>query len=132
MFRRLLLYGLLCGALAFLLQLLQEGLGLSHYRFYLILLSIAAIFMLLGFGLGKNWHDSSHLLIRRKLLFEQLTDREQQVALLILKGYSNKEIMHELHVEQSTLKTHINQIYKKGEISNRKEFKRQFQQVSKA
>ncbi|MEP6464653.1 MAG: helix-turn-helix transcriptional regulator [Parafilimonas sp.] len=55
-------------------------------------------------------------------LFE-LSLRQKEVFDLILKGKSNKEIMAELNIELSTLKTHINQIYKTLEIKSRKETK---------
>jgi len=52
-----------------------------------------------------------------------LTSRQKEVYDLIVSGKSNKEIMASLFIEQSTLKTHINQIYKKLDISSRKELK---------
>ena len=42
------------------------------------------------------------------LLFE-LTSRQKEVYELIIAGKTNKEIMGELFIEQSTLKSHINQ-----------------------
>ena len=54
-----------------------------------------------------------------------LTSRQRDVYDLIVSGKSNKEIMSELFIEQSTLKTHINQIYKILNIKNRKELKAQ-------
>lgn len=50
-----------------------------------------------------------------------LTPRQRDVFDLILRGRSNKEIMAELSIELSTLKTHINHIYKTLEIASRKE-----------
>jgi len=57
--------------------------------------------------------------------FEKLrsTLTSRQVCDLIISGKSNKEIMSLLFIEQSTLKTHINQLYKKLKIKNRKELK---------
>ena len=56
-------------------------------------------------------------------LLDNLTARQKTVYQLILEGKSNKEIMAELFIEKSTLKSHINQIYKKLNIKNRKELK---------
>ena len=50
-----------------------------------------------------------------------LTQRERQIMECIGNGYSNKEICADLFIELSTLKTHINRIYKKLELTNRKE-----------
>jgi len=59
------------------------------------------------------------------LLFENkinlLTNRQREIFDLIAEGKSNKEIIDKLFIELSTLKTHINKIYKTLEISNRKE-----------
>lgn len=54
----------------------------------------------------------------------ELSLRQKEVFDLILKGNSNKEIIAALHIELSTLKTHINQIYRILGIKNRKETKR--------
>jgi DNA-binding CsgD family transcriptional regulator len=56
------------------------------------------------------------------LLFE-LTSRQREVYDLIIAGKTNKEIMSELFIEQSTLKSHINQIYKQLNIKSRNELK---------
>ncbi len=53
-----------------------------------------------------------------------LTSRQQQVFQLILQNKTNKQISEELFIELSTLKTHINKIYKVLEINSRKEAKR--------
>lgn len=56
-------------------------------------------------------------------LLNQLTDRQREVYDLIVSGKTNKEIMAELFIEQSTLKSHINQIYRKLDIKSRRELK---------
>lgn len=48
---------------------------------------------------------------------KKLTHKEQEVAQLIVKGYSNQEILEELNILKSTLKTHINRIYQKMDES---------------
>ena len=56
-------------------------------------------------------------------LLHELTERQREVYDLIILGKTNKEIMSELFIEQSTLKSHINQIYKKLNIKSRSELK---------
>jgi DNA-binding CsgD family transcriptional regulator len=58
-----------------------------------------------------------------KVLLNKLTSRQREVYDLIIEGKSNKEIKNILFIEQSTLKTHINQIYKKLNIKSRQELK---------
>jgi len=50
-----------------------------------------------------------------------LTNRQKLIFDLIVEGKSNKEILNELFIELSTLKTHINNIYKILKVDNRKE-----------
>lgn len=56
-------------------------------------------------------------------LLYDLTERQKEVYDLIIAGKTNKEIMSQLFIEQSTLKSHINQIYKRMNIKNRRELK---------
>lgn len=56
-------------------------------------------------------------------LLNELTERQREVYHLIISGKTNKEIRAELFIEQSTLKSHINQIYKKLNIKSRRELK---------
>ena len=60
----------------------------------------------------KNTQDSFYSL---------LSSREIEVLRLISAGKSNKEIASTLYVALSTVKTHINNIYKILEVKNRRE-----------
>ena len=67
----------------------------------------------------KNSASEKSSTLENKLI--DLSARQKEVFDLIIKGKSNKEITSELIIELSTLKTHINQIYKILGIKNRKE-----------
>ena len=54
----------------------------------------------------------------------ELSARQRDVFELIAAGKSNKEIMDELNIELSTLKTHINKIYKTLDIKSRREVRK--------
>lgn len=54
---------------------------------------------------------------------EQLTKQEQSILDLLLQEKSNKEIADALFVSVSTVKTHINNIYKKLNVQSRNEIK---------
>jgi DNA-binding CsgD family transcriptional regulator len=48
-----------------------------------------------------------------------LTNRESEILLLILKGYTNKEISEQLIVTLGTVKVHIHHIYQKVGVTSR-------------
>lgn len=52
-------------------------------------------------------------------LAEPLTERETEVLRLLARGKANKQIARELFVAVSTVKTHINSLYRKLDISSR-------------
>ena len=57
----------------------------------------------------------------RETKLNELSAKQREVFDLIVEGKSNKEIIAEMVIELSTLKSHINQIYKKLGISSRRE-----------
>lgn len=50
-----------------------------------------------------------------------LTNQEEKIYNFIKQGFSNKEIASELNISLSTVKTHINNLYKKMNVSSRKD-----------
>lgn len=51
-----------------------------------------------------------------------LTEREVEVAMLLLKGKSNSQIAELMYVSLSTVKKHIAKIFKKANVRSRSEF----------
>ena len=49
----------------------------------------------------------------------RLSERERDLARYICRGLSDKAIARELHIEFSTVRTHISKIFKKLNVSNR-------------
>jgi DNA-binding NarL/FixJ family response regulator len=45
--------------------------------------------------------------------------RERQVLDLIMKAYSNKEIAHELGIEERTVKSYVTTLMRKSGVDNR-------------
>lgn len=56
----------------------------------------------------------------------QLTNREIAIADELLKGLCNKEIANKLFIAESTVKKHVQNIFKKVEVNNRIEFKEKY------
>jgi len=49
----------------------------------------------------------------------ELTQREREVAELIVQGYTNREIASELHIAEGTARNYISQLYSKLEVLDR-------------
>ena len=55
----------------------------------------------------------------RHVLHEELTNRQQEILLLIAQGMSNQEIADELFITLKTVKTHVSNILAKLEVEDR-------------
>ncbi|MBK5109209.1 MAG: hypothetical protein JJE12_13825, partial [Anaerolineales bacterium] len=53
--------------------------------------------------------------------YETLSDREQEVLILVARGYSNRQIAEALFVTLGTVKKHLNNIFGKLQVNNRTE-----------
>lgn len=54
-----------------------------------------------------------------ELPFEPLTDRELEVAQLIMEGYLTKQVALALHIAIGTVRNHVKNIYQKLEVHSR-------------
>ena len=52
-----------------------------------------------------------------------LSERELEVAWLLYRGYTNRQIGEELYIAESTVKKHVSHIYQKMNVYSRKEFR---------
>ena len=57
---------------------------------------------------------------------EKLTEQEQNIVQQILENKTNKEIASSMFISVSTVKTHINNIYRKLQVASRDEIKRRY------
>lgn len=53
----------------------------------------------------------------------ELSERELEVAWLLYRGYTNRQIGEELFIAETTVKKHVSHIYEKLGVTGRKEFK---------
>lgn len=96
----------------------------SSFNWIYVLVTLLVLSLILNF-----WLISKHKFNKKKKqdsVKEQLTKQEQNVLDLILKEHTNKEIADALFVSVSTVKTHVNNIYKKLDANSRDEIKSLF------
>ena len=125
-------------------QLLQIG---EHYRLVTALFAATAIFLTFSVIPWLSEHiqkdlqwflktnakedtenkkgpaEESHSGRSIKLLLPhyKLTPRETEIAALLLKGLTNREIAGQLFISENTLKTHLRNIYPKYGVSQKRE-----------
>ncbi|WP_299763045.1 LuxR C-terminal-related transcriptional regulator [uncultured Dokdonia sp.] len=102
----------------FLIQKSQTN-GIPNWVYMLIALLGISILMNIYYFFFKRNRSSE----QQHTISASLTKQEQKVLDLILQNRTNKEIASEIFVSVSTVKTHINSIYKKLNVSNRDEVK---------
>ncbi len=105
----------------------------DHSFIALILIIIVILLALVWVRIEKNKTNNLIKSIKQDISItksgnqnppDELSARQKEVFDLIIAGKSNKEIMSELSIELSTLKTHINKIYKTLGIDSRKQVKK--------
>lgn len=52
-----------------------------------------------------------------------LSERDLEVAWLLYRGYTNRQIGEELYIAETTVKKHVSHIYQKMEVYSRKDFR---------
>jgi DNA-binding NarL/FixJ family response regulator len=72
-------------------------------------------FVLDAFSSGEAVRDSE---------LDELTAREREVLRLIARGYRYKEIAADLHLSVKTVETHVSNVLRKLQLSNRHELTR--------
>ena len=95
----------------------------SDSRSEITIYVLLAISVLLNLLLFFRWRRSRY---RKNAALDKLTRQERIIVDHILSDMSNKEIAEQLFVSVSTVKTHINNLYKKLEVTDRKSIKSLF------
>ena len=53
------------------------------------------------------------------MIEETISERQRQTLLLVVKGYSNKEIAESLGISENTVKTHVSSLISLFDTDNR-------------
>lgn len=97
------------------------------WKDWLLLAETVIILLLIIFLVGlyrrllkmrNTQNDASN---NKKNVFDGLTSKQKEILSHLAEGKTNKEIAQALYVELSTVKTHINNIYRQLNVSTRKE-----------
>lgn len=92
----------------------------SEYPWWFFLIgSVLLLFLVLNFYIIGKWFQQK----KKKDPGMGLSKQEERIKALILEDKTNKEIADALFISVSTVKTHINNLYKKLDVSSREELK---------
>jgi len=96
------------------LLLIYRYFKFEYYLFFAVLIALVT-----GFIIAKRSGSTPAAEVGFTLA-EKLTQKEMDILVLIAEGKSNKEIAAINFVEVSTVKTHINNLYNKLGVSDRR------------
>jgi len=118
--------GLITAVAVSLYQLSDLLLVYHYFRYEYYITGVAIIALATGIILTKR-HYQHTMVTNSDHPIDNLTVKELQVLKLVYDGKSNKEIAVINYIELSTVKTHINNIYFKLGMKNRKEAAKTYQ-----
>jgi DNA-binding CsgD family transcriptional regulator len=126
--KHILLFGILCGVLIAVLQLIEYRWLVIEHSVEIYGALIAAIFASVGIWLGLKLTRPKETVVVREVMVEApssfvrdqgkvdslgITPRELEILELIAAGLSNKEIADRVHVSENTVKTHSSRVFDK-------------------
>ena len=89
-------------------------------------------FSVLGFCLGRQIHRRTRAGKTDGSPIESLTERERQVAGLVVDRKTNPEIAADLFLSQKTVETHLRNIFRKLDVASRVELARVVERAERA
>ena len=118
-------FGLIILALLILFQLSSLSL-VTHSLSADLIISIGAVILIgLGVYLGLNFKkqqkttEPAKEVDREKVAALGLSSRELEVLELVARGLSNREVADQLFVSESTVKTHVSNLFIKLDVKRR-------------
>ena len=95
----------------------------GNLRAEIILAAVAMIFLFIGLYINRRVERKSQanttVIDKEKIAELGISNREYEVLEQIAKGLSNKEIADKLFVSESTVKTHVSNIFLKLDAQRR-------------
>lgn len=118
------IFGVLIIALLALFQLSQYSLISKSSSIEFIIAGIAIVFFFVGLYINKRKNTVQSVVPTPEIDTKKIEDlglskREYEVLCKLAKGHSNKEIASLLFVSESTIKTHVSNVYTKLDVKRR-------------
>lgn len=118
------IFGILIIALLSLFQLSKHVVMVGNTSLEFVIAGIAIIFFFIGIYINKKRNTASEEPQKNEIDQHQievlgLSKREYEVLCKLAQGHSNKEIASLLFVSESTIKTHVSNVYTKLNVKRR-------------
>lgn len=121
--RLVVVYGIAMAAGALLLQWLEVQFFLRRFSTEIYVVILCGLFTGLGAWIGhrltRRPPDRPFEINAQAQSYLGISDREREVLTLLAAGHSNQEIADRLFISTNTVKTHLNNLYQKLEVSRR-------------
>lgn len=114
---------MILAALLVILKVLESAFIVRYLSFEYYIGIVALLFLIFGFWYGRNRSsqefDQNIALEKQKKL--GISNREMEVIMGLSEGLSNKEIGEQLHLSESTVKSHLANVFAKLNAKRRTE-----------
>lgn len=120
--------GLVTASLIVLYELTNLLLVYHYFKYEYYIAGAVIIALVAGIVLAKNYYQRQTVDVVSIDVLGSLTAKELRVLELISEGKSNKEIASLNYTEMSTVKTHINNIFFKLAVKNRRDAAKVYQE----
>lgn len=120
--KTILVFAAVIVAVLSLLQLSKYNVLVGNLSLEIFIAIVAAVFFVSGLLLTQKTTSANNTtseINTKQLASIGLTQREYQVLCEIANGLSNQEIAQKLHLSESTIKTHVSNIYSKLYVKRR-------------
>lgn len=134
--KHVILYSLFMAVFVFALKWLQWKYLIADHSVEIYVGAVALLFTVLGIWIAQKLIQPKieRIIVEKEVfvsiptepVFDRaaweklgLTNRENEVLQLLVKGYSNAEIARQLFLSVSTIKTHVSNLFVKLEVTSR-------------
>ena len=125
--KTIIIFGLLIIALLFLFQISKLSVLMGNMQIEYAIAGIAIIFFIMGIIMNKKIRNKNTVenelpsieIDKSKISDLGISQREYEILIEISNGLSNKEIADALFVSESTVKTHVSNLFTKLDAKRR-------------